>query len=234
VSASAAVKEAIKSAFAACDVELLGLCRARCWCDGCCVVGVVVDRECSSARCYCINLGDSRAFAAVQPDSSSMRAVPLSKDHTALDAKERKRVLSAGGFVEGGRVCGSIEVTRSLGDVRLKPMLSSVPDVTSFSVGPEQRFVLLGCDGLWKAFSGQQAVQHLAERLPKMDQRRQELALLFQDQRELSSRTKEAIQQLAKERESTNEEAVLRNFLHEAVHERNATDNVTALLVRLM
>ena len=28
----------------------------------------------------------------------------LSKDHTALDPKERKRIEASGGFVEGGRV----------------------------------------------------------------------------------------------------------------------------------
>ena len=34
----------------------------------------------------------------------------------------------------------------------------ATPDVTSFEIGPQQAFVLLGCDGLWSAFSGAQAV----------------------------------------------------------------------------
>ena len=72
--------------------------------------------------------------------------------------------------------------------------------MTSFEVGTEQRFVLLGCDGLWKAFSGVQvldassssrllsltlpptsgvqAVEWLSERLPMMDARRAELAAM--------------------------------------------------------
>ena len=168
---------------------------------------MIIDRQCSPARAYCANLGDSRAFAAsATPGSGAIRAVPLSKDHTAVDAKERSRILRSGGHVEAGRVCGSLEVSRSFGDVRLKRLgLSASPDVTSFSIGPEQRFALLACDGLWKAFTGQQAVEFMAERLPQMDQRRKELLLLFEDQRELSALTREAVTSLAKERDCTSE-----------------------------
>lgn len=234
VSASAAVKEAIKDAFVACDLELLELCRARGWCDGCCVIGVFFDRQCTPARAYCANLGDSRAFAACSTGGGTTRAVPLSKDHTALDAKERKRIVAAGGYVEAGRLCGSIEVSRSLGDVRLKAHgMSAVPDVTSFSIGPEQRFVVLGCDGLWNKLSGQQLVDMLEQRIPRMDSRRHELALLFSKPSELSGLTKDAMSSLTKERDSTNEEAILRSLVHEAVHEHKATDNVSVLLVRL-
>jgi serine/threonine protein phosphatase PrpC len=59
----------------------------------------------------------------------------------------------------------------------LKPLgVSATPDVTSFDVKAEQRFVLLGCDGLWKVFDGQRAIDFVHERLPKMDARRAELA----------------------------------------------------------
>lgn len=58
---STEIKEAIKQAFLACDEELLNHCNAHGWSDGCCVVGVLVDRQCMPARVYCANLGDSRA-----------------------------------------------------------------------------------------------------------------------------------------------------------------------------
>ena len=44
----------------------------------------------------------------------------LRGDHNPLVAAERKRIEAAGGTVEGGRVCGSLEVSRSFGDLRLK------------------------------------------------------------------------------------------------------------------
>ena len=51
-----------------------------------------------------------------------LRAVALSKDHSPDDAKERRRIAAAGGFVEAGRVGGCLEVSRSLGDPRFKPL----------------------------------------------------------------------------------------------------------------
>lgn len=235
VFSSAAIKEAIKAAFLQCDSELLEQCRAHDWSDGSCAIGMLIDRRCSPARAYCINLGDSRAFAAcaTQP-SCIVRAVPLSKDHTAEDAKERKRIYSAGGYVEAGRICGSLAVSRSFGDARLKQFgLSAIPDVSSYTIGAEQQFVLLACDGLWRVLTGQQAVEYLAERLSKMDKRRQELAMLFKNQSKVSAFTREATSALMKERDHTNEEGTLRALLHFAVYERNATDNCTVVLVRL-
>ena len=133
-----------------------------------------------------------------------------------------------------GRVCGSLEVSRSLGDVRLKPLgLSASPDVTSFALSPEQRFVLLACDGLWKAFAGKEAVDFVLERLPRMDARRAELRAQCGDAVALSALTKEAVAALHKERDATNEEGVLRELVHEAVHGRGVKDNVTCVLVRL-
>lgn len=114
------------------------------------------------------------------------------------------------------------------------PALSiSSPDIASFAIGSEQLFLLLGCDGLWKVFSGDAAVEWLHERLPKMDTRRAELAAALDDPAAAASLTKEAIAARRAERESTSEEGLLRQMVHEAVHVRHAKDNVTALLVRL-
>eukprot|EP00967_Tisochrysis_lutea_P051498 scaffold63612_cov32-Tisochrysis_lutea.AAC.1 len=45
--------------------------------------------------------------------------------------------------------------------------------------------------------------------------------------------TREALANLHKEREAATEEGVLRELVRVAVHERNAKDNVTVVLVRL-
>ena len=273
---SAAIKEAVKAAFAECDQELLAHSAAQNWDDGTCVIGLLVDKRCKPARAYVSNLGDSRAFAAVRTDladrpasaappaapeagSSStsvapsaaaappaLRAVALSKDHTAIDPRERKRIEAAGGHVLNGRVNGLLAVSRSLGDRRLKrggvpghgqaPLATSLcvatPDVTSFEIGPQQAFVLLGCDSRgapsaarrrlsgWRAPSGARPAARRARRAARRCQR------LRRDQVG-AARAAQA------EREGASEEGVLRAMVTEAVHGRHAKDNVTALLVRL-
>ncbi|KAL3923795.1 MAG: hypothetical protein SGPRY_004114, partial [Prymnesium sp.] len=270
-STSSEIKEGIKNAFTKCDEEVLGECASKDWSDGCCVIGVLLDCECTPPRVYCANLGDSRAsvIPAVSnapapaptagPSSarsagsedqgprpqlpmppasnttstlhSCLRAIPLSKDHSPTEPKELKRIQHAGGRVTEGRVCGSLEVSRSLGDARLKNHgLIALPDITSFAVGPEQRFVLLACDGLWKAFSGKEAIEFVHERLPRMDARRSELRSLLGDAVKLSALTKEAVSKLQKERDATSEAAILKELVFEAVHDRNARDNVTCIL----
>ena len=92
--------------------------------------------------------------------------------------------------------------------------------------------MLLGCDGLWKAFTGKEAVEFVLERLPRMDVRRAELKAQLGDAIALSALTKDALAALQKEREATSEEGVLRELIHEAVHGRSAKDNVTCVLVR--
>ena len=98
----------------------------------------------------------------------------------------------------------------------------------------EQRFVLLACDGLWKAYSGpkQVLVDFLLERLPRMDARREALRTQLGDARALSALTKDAVAALQRERDATTEEGLLRELVHEAVHSRCAKDNITCVLVR--
>ena len=250
---SPAIKEAIKAAFNQCDAELIEHCNAKGWDDGTCAIALVIDRRCAPPRAYCANCGDSRAYAAVVPQaaassdtaatSAGLRAISLSKDHTAVEPKERKRIESSGGFVQNGRVCGVLEVSRSFGDRRLKKggelcrgsqsLSLPTPDVASFAIGPEQLFVLLGCDGLWRSFAGSQSIEWLHERLPAMDARRAEVAATLDDPASAAALTKEALGRIKSERERESEAGLLKAMCHEAVHARHATDNVTALLVRL-
>ena len=62
----------------------------------------------------------------------------LSFDHHPQDKNELKRIKKAGGFVSGGRVNDSLNLSRSLGDIEFKnnrelnaaeQMISSTPDV---------------------------------------------------------------------------------------------------------
>mmetsp|Transcript_25466 Transcript_25466/g.80445 ORF Transcript_25466/g.80445 Transcript_25466/m.80445 type:complete len:369 (+) Transcript_25466:1-1107(+) len=232
---AAAVKEAVRRAFGRCDAELLVECEAHGWCDGCCAVIALLDLHASPPRGYVASLGDCRAYACVESAGGEVRAVPLCKgDHSPLLAAERRRIEAAGGSIEKGRVCGSLEVSRSFGDARLKNRgVIATPDVLSFVLAPEQRFVLLACDGFWRVFTGAHAVQWLHERLGQMDLRRRQLADQLGSPAVLAGLTREAVGALQRERESATEEGVLRELIRLAVHERHATDNVTAVLVRM-
>ena len=106
-----------------------------------------------------------------------------------------------------------------------------MPDVTSFNVGPAQVAVVLGCDGVWRVFAGQQLVDFVEDRLPKMEALRARLSQQL-DGGGAAALTREERAALAKQREAASEEGVLRELLHEAVHTRNAKDNVTVVMVR--
>jgi protein phosphatase 1G len=68
-----------------------------------------------------------------------------------------KRIKKAGGFVAGGRVNDSLNLSRSLGDIEFKnnrdlnaaeQMISSTPDINRMKrEGVE--FIIMGCDGIW-------------------------------------------------------------------------------------
>ncbi len=79
----------------------------------------------------------------------------LTSSHTAGNAEERQRVIARGGEVpecatgEALRVNGVIEVTRSLGDRWLKPVLDNQPDVFVHQLTQEDAYVVMGSDGLF-------------------------------------------------------------------------------------
>lgn len=64
---------------------------------------------------YCANAGDSRTVM-----SEAGKAVALSFDHKPDNELETKRIVASGAQVEGGRVDGSLAVSRSLGDFEYK------------------------------------------------------------------------------------------------------------------
>lgn len=64
---------------------------------------------------YCANAGDSRSVM-----SKGGKAVELSKDHKPDDVAEKRRIQNAGGFVEEGRVNGTLALSRALGDFEYK------------------------------------------------------------------------------------------------------------------
>ncbi|XP_046401634.1 protein phosphatase 1L [Ischnura elegans] len=118
-------------------------------------------------RLVVANVGDSRGVLC----DSRGNAIPLSFDHKPQQLKEQARIVAAGGFVSFDgvwRVSGVLATSRALGDYPLKDrrLVVAEPDVLSFDMAYlRPRFVLLASDGLWDAFSSEEAVAFLAQRL---------------------------------------------------------------------
>ncbi|XP_068557650.1 protein phosphatase 1L [Cebidichthys violaceus] len=127
-----------------------------------CLVALLSDRELTVA-----NVGDSRGVLCDKDGN----AVALSHDHKPYQLKERKRIKRAGGFISfngSWRVQGILAMSRSLGDYPLKNLNVVIPDpdIMTFDMDKLQpEFMILASDGLWDAFSNEEAVRFVRERL---------------------------------------------------------------------
>ena len=113
-----------------------------------CVVAVVRDDVLTVA-----NAGDSRAVLCRRG-----KAVALSRDHKPMDDDERARIVKAGGFVQEGRVNGSLALSRAIGDLEYKrskelsardEIVTAYPEIHSEKISAGDEFVVIACDGIW-------------------------------------------------------------------------------------
>ncbi|XP_014245105.1 probable protein phosphatase 2C T23F11.1 [Cimex lectularius] len=117
---------------------------------------------------YCGNVGDSRAIAY-----ESNRVVPLSFDHKPTVPTEFRRIVSAGGFVEGDRVNGSLALSRALGDFDYKnpelnpvhQIVSPVPEIVIKKIDRAWEFIVLACDGIWEVMSSHMVAEFVRARI---------------------------------------------------------------------
>ncbi|XP_058600812.1 integrin-linked kinase-associated serine/threonine phosphatase 2C isoform X4 [Onychostoma macrolepis] len=165
---------------------------------------------------YVANLGDSRAVLCrlEQAEDSGKRkcvTLALSKEHNPTIYEERMRIQRAGGSVRDGRVLGVLEVSRSIGDGQYKRCgVISTPDVRRCQLSRHDRFVLLACDGLFKVFSADEAVQFVLNILEN-----------------------ETVQQKEGQSEEAGQfEAACQRLASEAVR-RGCADNVTVILISI-
>lgn len=148
------------------------------------------------------NCGDCRAIL-----SRKGQAIQLTVDHRPDNQNERMRIEKSGGFIASNRVQGKLGVTRSFGDFEFKSskkIVLSEPEIQVCSIDfKSDEFVLIGCDGLFEAFSNQDAVKSVRNRLKRMKATEQDPA------------------------------RVVKDLVTEAVHMRRTLDNVSAILVTL-
>jgi len=115
------------------------------------------------------NCGDSRAVLA-RGGGVHFGSV----DHKPTDAVETARIQGAGGFIEMGRVCGNLAVSRSLADFQYKDRVdlpaakqkvSAASDMTTIARDASDEFLLLCCDGIWDVMSNEDAVEFVSNHL---------------------------------------------------------------------
>ena len=118
---------------------------------------------------YCANAGDSRSII-----TNGKQVLPLNEDHKPSLPQEKERIKKAGGCIFGGRVNGSINLSRAIGDLDfkknldLKPteqLISAEPDITSKKLSKEDKFILMGCDGVWEILNAQKLCEIVLKRL---------------------------------------------------------------------
>ncbi|XP_047629881.1 integrin-linked kinase-associated serine/threonine phosphatase 2C isoform X1 [Phacochoerus africanus] len=161
---------------------------------------------------YIANLGDSRAILCrYNEESQKHAALSLSKEHNPTQYEERMRIQKAGGNVRDGRVLGVLEVSRSIGDGQYKRCgVTSVPDIRRCQLTPNDRFILLACDGLFKVFTPEEAVHFILSCL--------------EDEKIQSREGKPAV--------DARYEAACNRLATKAV-QRGSADNVTVMVVRI-
>ncbi|KAL6497129.1 hypothetical protein OROGR_029058 [Orobanche gracilis] len=125
------------------------------------------------------NAGDSRCVM-----SRKGQAYDLSEDHKPDIVAEKKRILEAGGYVQYGRVNGSLNLARAIGhlcrlnafrcDMEMKQnkslpaekqIVTADPDIVTLELSEDDEFLIIACDGIWDCMSSQQAVDFVKEQL---------------------------------------------------------------------
>lgn len=92
--------------------------------------------------------------ANVTRDDLSLR---LSKDHKPYHEEEKQRIEKEGGYVQNARLLGIVSVARSFGDYMYKPVMSVVPFVSTYVLGPRDQWIIIACDGIWDVLDDQDA-----------------------------------------------------------------------------
>lgn len=131
------------------------------------------------------NAGDSRCVLCRNGE-----AIDLSVDHKPEDDDERKRIEAAGGTVTAdGRVNGGLNLSRALGDHWYKrndsmlpqeQMISAWPDIQTETIGDQDEFIVVACDGIWNYMTSQEVVDFVKHKLQEEEKRKQ-LSLICEE-----------------------------------------------------
>jgi serine/threonine protein phosphatase PrpC len=139
-------------------------------------------------RLISINLGDSRCVLGKYNKNNNLWLYKeLTKDHKVSEEKERERVIKKGGKIykekdEFGNSKGIMRIwekeegyiglalTRSFGDEILsKKGVICEPEIKEFLLEKDDKFIVIGSDGLWDYISNQECINIVKDFFLKND-----------------------------------------------------------------
>eukprot|EP01119_Soliformovum_irregulare_P008111 TRINITY_DN20_c1_g1_i2.p1 TRINITY_DN20_c1_g1~~TRINITY_DN20_c1_g1_i2.p1 ORF type:complete len:1680 (-),score=654.35 TRINITY_DN20_c1_g1_i2:38-4906(-) len=108
---------------------------------------------------YTANIGDARAVLNRGGDP-----IRLTFDHKASEESEQKRIKDMNCYIIGGRLAGSLAVTRAFGDLDFKNAgLISDPFISETPLTSEDRHLIVACDGLWDVMSDEEVCRECGD-----------------------------------------------------------------------
>lgn len=169
-----AAKKAILEGFRRTDESLLQESAKGNWQDGATAVCIWILGQ----TVLVANIGDAKVVLARSSTADGsqnlsneagcpLKAIVMTREHKAIYPQERARIQKAGGSVgPNGRLQGRLEVSRAFGDRQFKKVgVIATPDVHSFELTEREKFIILGCDGLWGVFGPSDAVDFVQKQL---------------------------------------------------------------------
>jgi len=109
-----------------------------------------------------LNVGDSRCILC-----RDNLAIPLTIDHKPNWPEERRRIEKAGGsiyFDGNDHRIKDLSVSRAVGDIDAEPYVISRPEVFKYKIEKNDKFIVLGCDGLFDYLSNQDIVNFIVNK----------------------------------------------------------------------
>lgn len=108
------------------------------------------------------NVGDSRAILC----NKHGNAIQLSVDHKPNLASEKLRIEQLGGqIVFDGyewRI-KTLSLSRAFGDLDCSPFITHEPNIYKYKIDPKDKFIIIGCDGLFETLNNNIAVEFIRD-----------------------------------------------------------------------
>lgn len=130
------------------------------------------------------NVGDSRSVLC-----KLGKTEPMSFDHKPMNDVEKRRIIASGGFVDFGRVNGTLAVSRAFGDMSYKDNKSKGQEEQAVTALPEIKretidlqevnasndysFLILACDGIWDVMKNEECCQWVKKKLNEQKEKTQ-------------------------------------------------------------
>ena len=120
----------------------------------------ILSKNKNQLNLWVINVGDSRGVLC----NKNNVAIQLSQDHKPNVKSERKRIEKLGGKIKFDGYDWRIQdlsLSRAFGDSDSTPYVTHLPQIYKYKISKNDKFIILGCDGVWDVLSNQKAVNYV-------------------------------------------------------------------------